>query len=151
MATESQAKPPIQQACTIPFRQSGDELEVCIITSAKRRRWGFPKGIIEPGETLHEAALKESFEEAGLHGAIVGEVLGTYQDRKWGRELEVHVVMMDVDKCDKQWQEDKFRKRRWVSPKKAAALVFREEQVAFLKSAAEIRARAVDKSLASDS
>ncbi len=139
MATESHPnQPPIQQACTIPFRRVGDDLQVCIITSAKRRRWGFPKGIIEPGETLHEAALKESFEEAGLHGSIVSEVLGTYRDKKWGRELDVHVVVMHVESCDTHWQEERIRKRRWVSPKKAASLVFRDEQVSFLKTAVKI-------------
>jgi 8-oxo-dGTP pyrophosphatase MutT (NUDIX family) len=130
--------PPIQQACTIPYRRAGSDLEVCLITSAKRQRWGFPKGIIDPGETLQEAALKESFEEAGLHGTIVGDVLGSYRDQKWGRVLHVHVVMMQVDGCDKHWQEERIRKRRWVRPKKAASLLFREEQVAFLNAAVEI-------------
>jgi 8-oxo-dGTP pyrophosphatase MutT (NUDIX family) len=138
MATESQRQPPIQQACTIPFRRSGDDLQVCIITSAKRQRWGFPKGIIEAGETLREAALKESFEEAGLHGSIVSEVLGTYRDKKWGHDLDVHVVVMHVESCDQHWQEERIRKRRWVSPKKAASLVFREEQVSFLKAAVKL-------------
>ena len=132
------SQPPIKQACTIPYRRSGDDLEVCIITSAKRQRWGFPKGIIEPGETLQEAALKESFEEAGLHGSLVGEVLGCYRDQKWGRVLHVNVVMMHVDRCDKHWQEERFRKRRWVRPKKAESLVHRKEQVAFLQAANEI-------------
>ena len=139
-------QPPIQQACTIPYRRNGDEIELCIITSAKRQRWGFPKGIIEEGETLQEAALKESFEEAGLHGSIVGDVLGSYPDKKWGRVLQVHVVIMHVESYDNHWQEERIRKRQWVRPKKAASLIFREEQVSFLKSALEIIQKADAKS-----
>jgi hypothetical protein len=52
--------------------------------------------------------------------------------------LDVHVVVMHVESCDKHWQEERIRKRRWVSPKKAASLVFREEQVSFLKAALKI-------------
>jgi hypothetical protein len=45
---------------------------------------------------------------------------------------------MHVERCDTHWQEERIRKRRWVRPKKAAQLVFREEQVSFLKAALEI-------------
>src|SRR5580704_18731383 len=87
---------PIPQACTIPFRLAVPEPEFCLITSMARRRWGFPKGIIEPGETLAEAALKESWEEAGLIGELLGEPLGQYGYAKWGTTLEVTVLLMRV-------------------------------------------------------
>ncbi len=36
--------------------------------------WSFPKGVVEPGETADEAALRELRAEAGLDGRVVGVV-----------------------------------------------------------------------------
>ncbi len=87
---------PIYQACVIRIQKHDERIEFCLITSLNRKRWIFPKGIINPGETLEETALKEALEEAGLHGQIVREPLGTYNDAKWGTKLHVAVVLMEV-------------------------------------------------------
>lgn len=43
--------------------------EVCVVSDG--RYWGFPKGVIEPGETPEEAALREISEETGIpRGAL---------------------------------------------------------------------------------
>ena len=46
----------ISQACAVPYRVHSGRIEVCIVTSMKKRRWTFPKGIIEADETPIEAA-----------------------------------------------------------------------------------------------
>ena len=51
-------------------------LEFCLITSTGKRRWSFPKGVIDPGETPPRTALKEAAEEAGLRGEICGKAAG---------------------------------------------------------------------------
>ena len=51
-----EGKSPILQACAIPFRRNGGQYEFCLITSLRKGRWGFPKGIIDKGETHIEAA-----------------------------------------------------------------------------------------------
>lgn len=38
--------------------------EVCLVSDG--RYWGFPKGLIEPGETPADAALREICEETGI-------------------------------------------------------------------------------------
>jgi len=42
-----------------------------------RRRWSLPGGLIEPGETPEEAALRETAEETGVAAAIDHRI-GTY-------------------------------------------------------------------------
>jgi len=43
--------------------------EVCLVSDG--HYWGFPKGLIEPGETPEEAALREISEETGIpRGAL---------------------------------------------------------------------------------
>jgi 8-oxo-dGTP pyrophosphatase MutT (NUDIX family) len=106
---------PIEQATAIPYRRQGPWLEFCLITTSQGLRWGFPKGIIEPGQTAEEAALQESLEEAGLHGLIEGDVLGAYEYSKWGRILRVRAFLMQVVQDDDHWLEAHFRRRAWCS------------------------------------
>ena len=101
----------------------GAQLDVCLITSLKKRRWILPKGIIDPGESCEETALKEALEEAGLRGHIVGSPLGEYEDFKWGRPLLVSVLMMAVTHWENEWFESKVRDRRWVSPERAMQMI----------------------------
>lgn len=98
-------------------------VEFCLITSMSKGRWCFPKGIIDPGETPAETALKEAYEEAGLRGRILGEPLGEYRYGKWGRMLRVLVVLMEVEEADEHWQEAKYRQRQWVDGAEALEMV----------------------------
>lgn len=85
--------------------------------------WGIPKGIIERGHTQKETALKEVWEEAGLKGRLVGRPLGSYEFDKWGDAFNVVIFLMDVrEECD-EWPESGWRERKWVSFRKAAALL----------------------------
>lgn len=128
---------PIRQACAVPICRTGEQLQVCLITSLKKRRWILPKGIIDPGETCNETALKEALEEAGLHGRIVGEPLGVYEDFKWGRPLLVSVLMMAVTHCEDEWYESDVRDRCWVSPDRAVQMISKPALRRFVKLAAE--------------
>ncbi len=117
------------QAATIPFRRRKDgALEFCIITSLRDGRWGFPKGMVDPGDSLEETALKESDEEAGLHGNLVGEPLGEYTYVKHVQPLRVVVYLMEVSRAASTWDEAEVRTRRWVSADEVRTLVVHSEQ-----------------------
>ncbi|MCA9246922.1 MAG: NUDIX hydrolase [Planctomycetales bacterium] len=127
----------IHQASAVPFRCSESSLEICLVTSSSSRQWVFPKGLIDPGETAEQTALKESWEEAGLRGRVVGEPLGVYQYRKWNRDLNVLVMLLDVATTAEQWQEQDFRERCWVGPDQAENLLQREYLLGMLRVALE--------------
>lgn len=46
--------------------EGGKDLMVAIIHRGRYQDWSFPKGKVDPGETLAEAAVKEIKEETGL-------------------------------------------------------------------------------------
>ena len=118
---------PLSQAAAIPYRFREGEPEFCLITSIRKGTWGVPKGIIDPGETAAETALKEAEEEGGLHGRIVGEPLGHYQYYKWNTTLQVTVYLMEVTAADDDWEEADLRTRVWRRANEARAAIQRRE------------------------
>ena len=50
----------------VVFRREGPVTMYLLVYSPRSKRWGFPKGHIEPGESEKEAALREIWEETGL-------------------------------------------------------------------------------------
>ena len=73
-----------RQAGVIAVRRAGNGFEVCLIRRKASRRWGIPKGMVDPGDTHEETALNEAWEEAGLKGRLIGEALGTFEYREVG-------------------------------------------------------------------
>ena len=110
----------------MPYRRDeAGRIEFCLITSAGRGDWIFPKGIVDPGETLHTTALNEAEEEAGLRGAIEGEPLGEYDYHKWGTTLRVTALLMRVTGQDDDWAEADMRRRCWCGPDEARGMIQR--------------------------
>ncbi|MDZ7330359.1 MAG: NUDIX hydrolase [candidate division KSB1 bacterium] len=60
----------IQAAGGLLWRSTAHGNELAIIHRPKHDDWTLPKGKLEPGETWHEAALREVFEETGCQAEI---------------------------------------------------------------------------------
>ena len=66
---------PIEQAGGIAVRRDAAGLSVLLVRAKKDPTvWIFPKGHIEPGETAEAAALRETREEGGVEGEVIGEI-----------------------------------------------------------------------------
>ena len=74
----------IAQAGGIVFRRHDRDVSILLVTSKKvAGNWIFPKGHVEPGETAAAAALRETHEEAGVDGELLGPV-GDPLEFGWG-------------------------------------------------------------------
>ncbi len=55
----------------VVVREDGGTIQVAMIATRGRSRWGLPKGAPNDEETTEQAALREVLEETGLRGEIV--------------------------------------------------------------------------------
>ena len=109
-----------RQSAVIPYRITGNKIEIMLITSIRKGRWVVPKGIIEPGLSAKESACKEALEEAGIIGDVPSTPIGRYSYAKWGGQCRVKVFTMKVNTVFAGWPEEFVRKRRWMTVKAAA-------------------------------
>jgi ADP-ribose pyrophosphatase YjhB (NUDIX family) len=102
----------------VVVRQDGTT-EVCLIRPVGRSVWGLPKGGVEAGETLAEAALREVGEETGIRAEIVSE-LGSidytfYSRGQSGRvHKTVHYFLMRATGGDTARHDHEVSEARWV-------------------------------------
>ncbi len=54
--------------------------------------WALPKGLVDPGETPAEAALREGFEETGVEGRLVSKLGDVRYVYTWDGERVFKVV-----------------------------------------------------------
>jgi phosphohistidine phosphatase len=110
-----------QQAAVIPYRVRNNRVEVALVTTFKGRTWIVPKGWVDDGERPRDAALREAEEEAGLRGVVARKPLGRYRHLKGKGLRRVEVYPMLVTEVLDHWLEDRFRRRRWMRIRDAAA------------------------------
>lgn len=128
-----------QQAAALAYRLEAGEPRVVLVTSRTSGRWLFPKGLIDPGYTAEETAVKEAYEEAGIVGQVVGESFGSYQHPKprWHGVAEVEVFPVLVTELLDEWEEQGSRERAVMTIDEAKTRV-RAETVPFLDALARM-------------
>ncbi len=78
------------------MRRQGGQLEIAVVHRPVQHDWSFPKGKLEPGETLDLAALREVHEETGMQCDLLRFIGHTeYVDRK-GRPKTVAYWIMSA-------------------------------------------------------
>ncbi|MDQ2089951.1 NUDIX hydrolase [Marimonas arenosa] len=122
-------RPKRLQVGALCYTQKGAEKKVLLVTSRDTGRWIIPKGWPIKGKDAAGAALQEAWEEAGVKkGRVTGASLGSYAyDKELDSGLPVPVETLvfpiEVRKLADEFPESDERRRKWVSPEKAANMV----------------------------
>ncbi|KAL5545225.1 hypothetical protein UlMin_009009 [Ulmus minor] len=107
----------------IPYRytktgqcSSAEDLEVLLVSSQKGKAMMFPKGGWEIDESMEDAALRETIEEAGVTGKV-GCNLGKwrYKSKRGGIIHEGYMFPLLFKEELDLWPEKNLRKREWMS------------------------------------
>lgn len=112
----------------VPYRYRNTEeassidevIEVLVINAQNGKGMLFPKGGWEKDESMEEAAIRETLEEAGVLGSIESK-LGkwSYKSKRQSIFHEAHMFPLLVKQELDGWPEKNIRKRKWVTVSKA--------------------------------
>lgn len=125
------------------YRVQNDRTQVLLITTRRTQSWTIPKGWPMSGKTPAEAAAQEAWEEAGVKGTVHNQTVGFFSyfknlDNGDTREntlpVMVSVYPVAARKLTTDFPEAGQRRRKWLSPKKAAAKVREKDLARILKN-----------------
>ncbi|MGC5627539.1 NUDIX hydrolase [Georgenia sp. Z1344] len=119
----------VRAAGLVVWREEGRRLEVLLVHSPRYDEWGFPKGHLDPHETLQECAVREVAEETG-ELVVVGQPLGVVRYRlRDGRRKHVSYWASSAATPDGAWSRvrrvpsaasaDEIDETRWMSVRDA--------------------------------
>ncbi len=110
----------VRQSGVIPYRFTGEGLEILLVTNTSGARWIVPKGNVGPGLTALESAVKEAYEEAGIVGVASPRPVGSFHYSKGGALCVCDLYPLAVAKVLSKWPEME-RRRVWRPPHRAVA------------------------------
>jgi 8-oxo-dGTP pyrophosphatase MutT (NUDIX family) len=109
-----------RQAAAICWRIKKGKLQYLLIATQKQRLWTFPKGKIEKGESLWQAAKREAREEAKVKGKVSRDpIFALRRKTSKGRILPMSFFLLRW----KRKARGKGRQYRWVSFEEAGRLL----------------------------
>ena len=111
----------------VVYRQQADRLEVLICKSSGYHRWVLPKGLIDPGETYEQAAVREVVEETGVRARLIAP-LGEPEQYVYSRSgtrvfKRVYYFLMTYESGDIADHDHEMEEVRWVTFDEADSLL----------------------------
>jgi 8-oxo-dGTP pyrophosphatase MutT (NUDIX family) len=101
----------------VVYRHHEGKLEIALIAIRGGRVWALPKGRVEAGETLEQAAQREVMEETGIEGQILdrlGEISYWFYAKEEGVKVHktVHFYLLSYirgNTDNPSWEVDEAR------------------------------------------
>ncbi len=118
-----------------------DKGRVLLAKHSQNHYWGFPKGLIDPGQTTKEAALREVKEEGGVEAEIIEKVGGSKYIYTFGGERIFKVVTIFLMKYlsgDPKNHDWEMEDAGWFEPQEALKTLSFSNDKLLLKKALEI-------------
>jgi diadenosine hexaphosphate hydrolase (ATP-forming) len=122
----------VEQAGAVVFKNLADPQILIVRAKQDPSQWIFPKGHVEPGETLPETAVREAKEEAGVISEIVSTLSPVVRFQKDDTEICVQYFLAEL-KAEIPAQEN--REKMWASPEEARSLLTHDDSRRVLDSA----------------
>ena len=129
----------------VAVRSDGARQEIAVIRTAEEGRWQLPKGIVDPGETPEQAALREVEEEAGLRCRIVDPLdtieywfVASYDGPRKRYHKKVSFYLMEYLSGDVADHDHEVTEARWVSFDEALAMLSFQNEKAVVAKAREM-------------
>ncbi len=115
---------------------------VLLLRDTRYPEWYLPKGHVEDGETLEEAALREVAEEAGLHHLKIHDLLGSYERfvEKANEMKTIHYFLMSLTDDEKPTAPDNEHvELKWFPLDALPKMFLPEQQDVIEKNIAKIK------------
>jgi 8-oxo-dGTP pyrophosphatase MutT (NUDIX family) len=150
MSVEQDSRAVVAAVC---YQRTGDAVEFLLVRTKGGRKWTFPKGHVEAGETAPGAAAREACEEAGVHGVIAARAFTRYRYPAGSDEAGerwVSAYLLEVGSQRQPRRGEKHREPTWLDPGAAERALgeggrepeYRREHARVLKEAlAELEAQ----------
>lgn len=106
----------------VVFKMEDGIRKFLLIRNKRSAHWGFPKGHVEPGETEEETAIREVFEETGLHIEILPGFVKKSDYTIQGKiEKSVSIFLASTEESDYTLQEEEIKEGGWFDFEQALA------------------------------